>query len=72
VAQPGIRRREQQRVGDAGEHGEEGVCGACETRVISGLPDHLDSVLSDQEKNKNTVMMICVSGCKSELLELDL
>ena len=51
---------------------EEGVCGACETRVISGLPDHLDSVLSDQEKNKNTVMMICVSGCKSELLELDL
>ncbi len=51
---------------------EEGVCGACETRVISGQPDHLDSVLSDQERSKNTVMMICVSGCHSPLLELDL
>ena len=51
---------------------EEGVCGACETRVLAGLPDHLDYVLSDQEREKNKVMMICVSGCKSEHLELDL
>lgn len=51
---------------------EEGVCGACETRVLSGVPEHLDYVLSDQEREKNKVMMVCVSGCKSELLELDL
>ncbi len=51
---------------------EEGVCGACETRVLSGEPEHLDCVLSDQEREKNTVMMVCVSGCKSERLELDL
>ena len=51
---------------------EEGVCGACETRVLSGEPEHLDCVLSDQERVKNNVMMICVSGCKSERLELDL
>jgi ferredoxin len=51
---------------------EEGVCGACETRVLSGEPEHMDCVLSDQERDKNTVMMVCVSGCKSERLELDL
>jgi ferredoxin len=51
---------------------EEGVCGACETRVLSGIPEHLDYVLSDQEREKNKVMMVCVSSCKSEHLELDL
>ncbi len=51
---------------------EEGVCGACETRVLSGEPDHLDYVLSDQEREKNKVMMVCISGCKSDHLELDL
>lgn len=51
---------------------EEGVCGACETKVLSGVPEHLDYVLSDQEREKNKVMMVCVSGCKSEHLELEL
>lgn len=50
----------------------EGVCGTCETGVVSGLPDHRDSVLSDSEKASNTVMMVCVSGCRSERLVLDL
>jgi ferredoxin-NADP reductase len=51
---------------------EEGVCGACETRVIEGMPDHRDSVLSPAERAANNVMMVCVSGCRSERLVLDL
>lgn len=50
----------------------EGVCGSCETRVLAGEPDHRDSVLSPKERASNKVMMICVSGCKSETLVLDL
>jgi tetrachlorobenzoquinone reductase len=51
---------------------EEGVCGACETRVLSGCPDHRDSVLSTEQKSANKVMMVCVSGLKSGRLVLDL
>ena len=51
---------------------QEGVCGTCETGVVSGLPDHRDSVLSASEKASGKVMMVCVSGCKSERLVLDL
>jgi ferredoxin-NADP reductase len=51
---------------------EEGICGACETRVLEGLPDHRDSVLSPAEHAANKSMMVCVSGCKSERLVLDL
>lgn len=51
---------------------EMGVCGACETRVISGVPDHRDCVLSEEERASNTRVMICCAGCKSERLVLDL
>lgn len=50
----------------------EGVCGTCETRVLAGEPDHRDSVLSAKERASNKVMMVCVSGCKSPALALDL
>lgn len=50
----------------------EGVCGTCETRVIEGLPDHRDRVLSPQERAANKTMMLCCSGSKSELLVLDM
>lgn len=50
----------------------EGICGSCETRVLAGEPDHRDSVLSPKERAENKVMMICVSGCKSDALTLDL
>ena len=50
----------------------EGICGTCETKVISGIPDHRDSVLSAKEKATNKSMMVCVSGCKSSALVLDL
>jgi ferredoxin len=51
---------------------EEGICGSCETKVLAGIPDHRDSVLSPSEQATNTTMMVCVSGCKSERLVLDL
>ena len=51
---------------------EEGVCGSCETRILSGIPDHRDSVLSAAEKASNKKIMVCVSGCKDGKLVLDL
>ena len=51
---------------------ELGICGACETRVISGIPEHHDSVLSEEEQAANDKVMICCCGCKSERLVLDL
>jgi ferredoxin len=51
---------------------EEGICGSCETRVIEGRVDHRDMVLTPAEQDANQVMMVCVSGCKSERLVLDL
>jgi vanillate O-demethylase ferredoxin subunit len=50
----------------------EGICGTCETRVIEGVPDHRDLVLSADEKAANDRMMICCSGAKSPKLVLDL
>lgn len=51
---------------------EQGICGTCETRVLGGCPDHRDSLLSDDEKAGNKVMMVCCSGSLSDLLVLDL
>lgn len=51
---------------------EEGICGACETRVIDGVPDHRDMILSDDEKKQSKTMMVCCSGSKSARLVLDL
>jgi vanillate O-demethylase ferredoxin subunit len=49
-----------------------GVCGACETRVIEGLPLHRDSILTEAERKAGRTMMICCSGAKGKLLVLDL
>jgi ferredoxin-NADP reductase len=51
---------------------ELGICGACETRVISGIPEHHDSVLSEEEQATNEKVMICCCGCKTERLVLDM
>jgi tetrachlorobenzoquinone reductase len=51
---------------------EEGVCGACETVVVSGTPDHRDNILTDAERAASKTMMICCSGSKSARLVLDL
>jgi ferredoxin-NADP reductase len=50
----------------------EGVCGTCETRVLEGIPDHRDSLLSEDEREANEYMMVCVSRSKSDRLVLDL
>ncbi len=51
---------------------ELGICGACETRVISGIPEHRDAILSEEEQAENKRVMICCAGCKSDRLVLDL
>jgi ferredoxin-NADP reductase len=51
---------------------QQGVCGSCETRVLSGVPDHRDSILTEAERAANTTMMICCSGARSERLVLDI
>jgi ferredoxin-NADP reductase len=50
----------------------EGVCGTCETAVVSGVPDHRDSVLNDSERAAGQVIMPCVSRARTPEIELDL
>lgn len=51
---------------------QEGTCGTCETAVLDGVPDHRDSLLTDDEQAANDTMMICVSRARSARLVLDL
>lgn len=51
---------------------EQGICGACVTGVLEGLPLHLDSVLSDGEQASNRLMTLCCSRSRSARLVLDL
>jgi vanillate O-demethylase ferredoxin subunit len=57
---------------DAPSSCREGVCGTCETRVLDGVPDHVDSVLSEDERAACRTMMICCSRSKTATLVLDL
>jgi ferredoxin-NADP reductase len=50
----------------------EGVCGTCETKVLEGIPDHRDLILTEEERASNKTMMVCCSGSKSAKLVLDL
>lgn len=49
-----------------------GICRSCETAVCAGTPEHLDLVLSDEERASNQSMLICVSRAVTSSLELDL
>ncbi|BAN48361.1 PDR/VanB family oxidoreductase [Metapseudomonas resinovorans] len=51
---------------------EQGVCGMCETRVLAGEVDHRDMLLTDAERARNNVMMVCVSRARTATLTLDL
>lgn len=51
---------------------EQGICGTCLTKVISGVPDHRDQYLTDEERDANDQFMPCCSRSKSPELVLDL
>lgn len=51
---------------------EEGFCGACETTVLEGVPEHRDTILTDEERARSETMMICVGRSRSRRLVLDL
>jgi len=48
-----------------------GICGACETAVLEGVPDHRDDILSEPERAANDRMFICVSRAQTPRLVLD-
>ncbi|WP_269801782.1 2Fe-2S iron-sulfur cluster-binding protein [Blastococcus atacamensis] len=49
----------------------DGLCGACETWVLEGRPDHRDALLSAEERARGETMLICVSRATTRLV-LDL
>lgn len=50
----------------------QGVCGSCETRVLSGAIEHRDGLLGEDERRRGETMMVCVSRACDETLTLDL
>lgn len=51
---------------------QQGICGTCEVRLLSGEVDHRDSILSSAERAANETMMTCVSRARSSRLILDI
>ncbi|WP_405921318.1 PDR/VanB family oxidoreductase [Streptomyces sp. NBC_00122] len=49
---------------------EQGFCGTCQHRVLSGEVDHRDELLTDREREDS--MLLCVSRAKGAHLTLDL
>ncbi len=50
----------------------EGLCGTCETRVLEGVPEHRDQLLTDKARASNQTVIICRSGSLTPRLVLDL
>jgi ferredoxin len=50
----------------------EGYCGACQTTVLAGEPEHHDIFLTPAERASNATMMLCVGRAASSRLVLDL
>ena len=49
-----------------------GTCGTCATKVLEGVPEHRDQVLSPAERERAGLMCPCVSRAASDRLVLDL
>ena len=47
-----------------------GVCGSCELRVVAGVPAHLDSVMSDEDKDEINAFYPCVSRAQGDSITL--
>ena len=50
----------------------QGICGACETTVLEGTPQHFDAILSPSEQEAGDTMMICCSRSSTPSLTLDM
>jgi ferredoxin len=48
---------------------QQGFCGSCNVRVLSGRVEHRDHILLDEQRSES--MQICVSRCDGPLV-LDL
>ena len=51
---------------------EQGICGTCLTSVISGVPDHRDSYLTDAERERADCFTPCCSRALSPSLTIAL
>ncbi|MFT4020576.1 MAG: 2Fe-2S iron-sulfur cluster binding domain-containing protein, partial [Acinetobacter sp.] len=51
---------------------EQGICGTCVTRVVSGIPDHRDVFMTDEEHALNNQFTPCCSRAKSKTLVIQL
>lgn len=50
----------------------EGLCGTCEAPILEGQAQHLDTVLTPEERRAQQRVMVCVSRCAGSRLVLDL
>lgn len=50
----------------------QGMCGTCEQTIVEGVPDHRDDVLTPEEREEGSYILICVSRCHGDRLVLDL
>jgi len=51
---------------------ENGLCGTCLTRVVSGIPDHRDMFQTEEEKARNDHVTVCCSRALTEEIILDI
>lgn len=51
---------------------EQGICGTCSVKVLSGIPDHRDHFLSAVERAANDRLLACCSRAASARLVIDL
>jgi ferredoxin len=49
-----------------------GTCGTCQVKVLAGAPEHRDGALTDDQRNSEGLMCICVSRAAGADLTLDL
>ena len=51
---------------------EEGMCGACETKVLAGTPVHRGTAFPAEHHERHATALICCAGSRSARLVLDL